>query len=92
LSMQPSKANGIIGVWEHGRRSAIFLRTAGVCRRDGRWNGNAIMTITAGQLEKQMALVRQCPQAHPWLMARIYSYVVAYDSGFAPNPFYGYCT
>lgn len=22
----------------------------------------------------------------------IYSYVVRYDSGFAPNPFYGYCT
>jgi hypothetical protein len=26
------------------------------------------------------------------LMARIYSYVVRYDSGFAPNPFYEYCT
>jgi len=26
------------------------------------------------------------------LVARIYSYVVRYDSGFAPNPFYGYCT
>jgi hypothetical protein len=25
-------------------------------------------------------------------MARIYSYVVRYDSGFAPNPFYGCCT
>ena len=25
-------------------------------------------------------------------MGRIYSYVVRYDSGFAPNPFYGYCT
>ncbi|MGA3954160.1 hypothetical protein ACI2TT_25440 [Ralstonia nicotianae] len=25
-------------------------------------------------------------------MARIYSYVVRYDSGFAPNPFYGNCT
>lgn len=25
-------------------------------------------------------------------MPRIYSYVVRYDSGFAPNPFYGYCT
>ncbi|MDO8347181.1 MAG: hypothetical protein Q7S85_04725 [Rugosibacter sp.] len=25
-------------------------------------------------------------------MARIYSYVVRYDSGFAPNPFYGHCT
>lgn len=25
-------------------------------------------------------------------MARIYSYVVRYDSGFAPNPFYGTCT
>jgi hypothetical protein len=25
-------------------------------------------------------------------MARIYSYIVRYDSGFAPNPFYGYCT
>jgi hypothetical protein len=25
-------------------------------------------------------------------MARIYSYVVRYDSGFAPNPFYGLCT
>jgi len=25
-------------------------------------------------------------------MARIYSYVVRYDSGFAPNPFYNYCT
>ena len=25
-------------------------------------------------------------------MACIYSYVVRYDSGFAPNPFYGYCT
>lgn len=25
-------------------------------------------------------------------MAGIYSYVVRYDSGFAPNPFYGYCT
>jgi len=23
---------------------------------------------------------------------KIYSYVVAYDSGFAPNPFWGYCT
>ena len=22
----------------------------------------------------------------------IYSYIVRYDSGFAPNPFYGYCT
>lgn len=26
------------------------------------------------------------------LTARIYSYVVRYDSGFAPNPFYGNCT
>ncbi|MCL4526309.1 MAG: hypothetical protein M1492_07420 [Gammaproteobacteria bacterium] len=25
-------------------------------------------------------------------MLRIHSYVVRYDSGFAPNPFYGYCT
>jgi hypothetical protein len=25
-------------------------------------------------------------------MALIHSYVVRYDSGFAPNPFYGYCT
>lgn len=25
-------------------------------------------------------------------MTRIYSYVVRYDSGFAPNPFYSYCT
>ena len=25
-------------------------------------------------------------------MVRIYSYVVRYDSGFAPNPFYDYCT
>lgn len=25
-------------------------------------------------------------------MSRIYSYVVRYDSGFAPNPFYGVCT
>nr|WP_082879305.1 hypothetical protein [Luteibacter rhizovicinus] len=25
-------------------------------------------------------------------MSKIYSYVVRYDSGFAPNPFYGYCT
>jgi len=26
------------------------------------------------------------------LAARLYSYVVRYDSAFAPNPFYGYCT
>jgi len=25
-------------------------------------------------------------------MTRIYSYVVRYDNGFAPNPFYGSCT
>lgn len=25
-------------------------------------------------------------------MSKIYSYVVRYDSGFAPNPFYNYCT
>lgn len=25
-------------------------------------------------------------------MGRIHSYVVRYDSGFAPNPFYGFCT
>src|SRR5262245_55608098 len=25
-------------------------------------------------------------------MARIHSYVVRFDSGFAPNPFYGLCT
>ncbi|WP_367373107.1 hypothetical protein [Pseudomonas lini] len=25
-------------------------------------------------------------------MARIHSYVVRYDSGFAPNPYYGFCT
>jgi hypothetical protein len=25
-------------------------------------------------------------------MSRIHSYVVRYDSGFAPNPFYGFCT
>ncbi len=25
-------------------------------------------------------------------MTNLYSYVVRYDSGFAPNPFYGYCT
>ena len=25
-------------------------------------------------------------------MTRIHSYVVRFDSGFAPNPFYGYCT
>lgn len=25
-------------------------------------------------------------------MTRLFSYVVRYDSGFAPNPFYGYCT
>lgn len=26
------------------------------------------------------------------LLMKLYSYVVRYDSGFAPNPFYGYCT
>jgi len=26
------------------------------------------------------------------LATRLHSYVVRYDSGFAPNPFYGYCT
>ncbi len=25
-------------------------------------------------------------------MAIIHSYIVRYDSGFAPNPFYGFCT
>lgn len=25
-------------------------------------------------------------------MSRLHSYVVRYDSGFAPNPFYGFCT
>ena len=25
-------------------------------------------------------------------MQSLYSYVVAFDSGFAPNPFYGHCT
>lgn len=25
-------------------------------------------------------------------MSKIYSYVVRFDSGFAPNPFFGYCT
>ena len=25
-------------------------------------------------------------------MSRLFSYVVRYDSGFAPNPFYGFCT
>lgn len=25
-------------------------------------------------------------------MARLFSYVVRYDSGFAPNPFFGFCT
>ena len=25
-------------------------------------------------------------------LARLFSYVVRYDSGFAPNPFYGFCT
>lgn len=25
-------------------------------------------------------------------MTRLYSYVVRYDSGFAPNPFFGYCS
>jgi hypothetical protein len=31
-------------------------------------------------------------QATSLLVTRIYSYVVRYDSGFAPNPFYNYCT
>jgi hypothetical protein len=31
-------------------------------------------------------------QAAPLLMPSVFSYVVRYDSGFAPNPFYGYCT
>lgn len=31
-------------------------------------------------------------QASSLLMPRLHSYVVRYDSGFAPNPFYGYCT
>lgn len=25
-------------------------------------------------------------------MSKLYSYIVRFDSGFAPNPFYGYCT
>lgn len=25
-------------------------------------------------------------------MSKLYSYVVRYDSGFAPNPFYGFCS
>ena len=25
-------------------------------------------------------------------MSRVFSYVVAADGGFAPNPFHGYCT
>jgi len=29
------------------------------------------------------------PRPHAW---KLYSYVVVYDTGFAPNPFYGYCT
>jgi len=38
--------------------------------------------------------VRSCPhQATPLLIQMsLHSYVVRYDSGFAPNPFYGYCT
>lgn len=31
-------------------------------------------------------------KAPPLLVSDIHSYVVRYDSGFAPNPFYGYCT
>lgn len=38
--------------------------------------------------------MRGCPaQAASLLSAMaLYSYVVRYDSGFAPNPFYGFCT
>ena len=25
-------------------------------------------------------------------MVKLYSYIVAVDSGFAPNPFHGFCT
>ncbi len=31
-------------------------------------------------------------EAASMLIPRIHSYVVRYDSGFAPNPFYGFCT
>ena len=37
-------------------------------------------------------MCRDSTQASSLLMARVHSYVVRYDSGFAPNPFYDYCT
>jgi Nucleotide modification associated domain 2 len=33
-----------------------------------------------------------CPTQEASLRMKLYSYVVRYDSGFAPNPFYGWCT
>lgn len=35
---------------------------------------------------------RRKPRKHHEPTPRLYSYVVAFDGGFAPNPFWGYCT
>lgn len=32
------------------------------------------------------------PQIHLCGLMKLYSYIVAHDGGFAPNPFWGYCT
>ena len=43
-----------------------------------------------------LSFVRSCSDNRSQLTAqlgvRLHSYVVRYDSGFAPNPFYGFCT
>jgi len=41
---------------------------------------------------RRRSLFDRSAETTPLLMAHIHSYVVRYDSGFAPNPFYGVCT
>jgi hypothetical protein len=44
-------------------------------------------------LPKAITTVEEAtPNRRPLRPMKLYSYVVMHDTGFAPNPFYGYCT
>ena len=42
--------------------------------------------------DRMQGMMRHRDSDHQHVGGRLYSYVVTHDSGFSPNPFFGYCT
>ena len=80
----------------HTRSGLIRLRFVQQVRRE-LLAGSLLEFSEAGvnshlELIKQKNVLKRLMSGHKGTSVRLCSYVVKYDTGFAPNPFWGFCT